>query len=222
MKRILMLFLMVISCMMGCTKSPCDDIVCVNGRYCDDGECICPDGWGGYDCTTPETNNITVNTDVCDGIVCYNGGSCVNGVCDCPEGWTGPSCDDRETPTVVIIKKIKITAFAPYDNGNNWDVFDGPDLTVRIGKDQSFIYTHGTFYEDANPALDYTFNINFRLESPTEDYGIYLYDNDEFEDDYMGGYNFTPYLTSLGTPATLQLSNPDFPTVMVLTLEYEF
>lgn len=41
---------------------PCADIVCQNGGYCVNGECVCPEGYEGADCskqTTPLKINVT-------------------------------------------------------------------------------------------------------------------------------------------------------------------
>ena len=46
-----------------CKKDPCKDTVCYNGGYCDDGTCICPQGYTGSDCNTQLTpTRIKINS----------------------------------------------------------------------------------------------------------------------------------------------------------------
>lgn len=70
-----------------CKSDPCDAITCVNGGACNDGKCVCPDGFSGAFCET--------NDDPCANIACLNGGTCVNGACDCPAGYEGDACQTR-------------------------------------------------------------------------------------------------------------------------------
>lgn len=44
-----------------CEKDPCDDVKCLNGGYCDNGNCNCAPGYTGDDCGTmiiPESMTI--------------------------------------------------------------------------------------------------------------------------------------------------------------------
>lgn len=73
MKNILFLFFLGSSLIVfnGCDKDtsspsqnndPCESIVCYNGGYCVNGECLCPDGYTGPDCSqqvTPTKIRIT-------------------------------------------------------------------------------------------------------------------------------------------------------------------
>lgn len=64
-------------------SDPCDDVNCLNGGTCDDGTCLCPDGYLGVNCEiTP-----------CDQIDCLNGGTCDDGTCLCPDGYLGANCE---------------------------------------------------------------------------------------------------------------------------------
>ena len=65
---------------------PCDDINCINGGACNDGTCVCPDGFSGEFCQ---------DFDPCFATTCLNGGTCVNGDCDCPDGYEGDNCEDE-------------------------------------------------------------------------------------------------------------------------------
>lgn len=38
----------------GCNSDPCETVVCQNGGTCDDGSCVCPQGFSGSSC---ENNN---------------------------------------------------------------------------------------------------------------------------------------------------------------------
>jgi len=39
----------------GCKKEPCDAIICLNNGYCANGDCLCPDGYIGSDCSQQRT-----------------------------------------------------------------------------------------------------------------------------------------------------------------------
>lgn len=45
-------FMTVIS---GCKKDPCETTVCQNDGYCANGDCVCPEGFTGADCSQQET-----------------------------------------------------------------------------------------------------------------------------------------------------------------------
>ena len=73
MKNVLFLFFLGSSLIVfnGCDKDtsspsqnndPCESIVCYNGGYCVNGECLCPEGYTGPDCSqqvTPTKIRIT-------------------------------------------------------------------------------------------------------------------------------------------------------------------
>lgn len=64
MKRLLTLSLFVIGSFVfnSCSKDPCDAIVCLNDGYCANGQCVCPPGYSGADCSqqvTPVQMRIT-------------------------------------------------------------------------------------------------------------------------------------------------------------------
>lgn len=66
-----------------CKQDKCIDISCQNGGSCNDGTCVCPDGYSGPRCET---------VDPCKDVVCLNQGKCDNGKCDCPFEYEGDSC----------------------------------------------------------------------------------------------------------------------------------
>lgn len=51
---------------LGCEKDPCEMVVCENDGHCANGECVCPEGFTGADCSQQVTptmiriSNITV------------------------------------------------------------------------------------------------------------------------------------------------------------------
>lgn len=73
----------------------CADVNCLNGGECNDGTCICPDGFTGEYCET------TANA--CTDIDCGPNGTCVDGTCVCAEGWTGEFCDMEVTDPCVDV-----------------------------------------------------------------------------------------------------------------------
>jgi len=56
----------------------------------------------------------------------------------------------------------------------------------------NLIYNHPTYYENANPNVDYDFppNVNLNITNLTNRYVIYAYDHDTLEDDLMRGIEF--------------------------------
>ena len=50
--------LMIVLAGTGCSDS-CDDVACFNGGICVDGDCVCPEGWTGSDCSTPTSNSTS-------------------------------------------------------------------------------------------------------------------------------------------------------------------
>jgi len=51
---------------------PCESKLCYNGGFCDDGNCVCANGYSGEDCQIPPAEScITNNT----GIICIRNGS---------------------------------------------------------------------------------------------------------------------------------------------------
>jgi hypothetical protein len=42
----------------GCAKDPCDKVACLNGGYCANGSCVCPEGYTGADCSQQKTPSI--------------------------------------------------------------------------------------------------------------------------------------------------------------------
>jgi len=66
-----------------CKQDNCKDITCKNGGSCNDGKCVCPDGYSGTRCEV---------VDPCKDVVCLNQGICESGKCNCPFEYEGDSC----------------------------------------------------------------------------------------------------------------------------------
>jgi len=129
MKLLPILFLTSLLLLSSCSKDdpidPCEDIVCLNGGECLQGDCLCPSGFFGVNCENMES------LDPCEGIVCFNDSPCINGVCDCSNGYEGPTCSELSTPTGVVLERLTITNCHFVDaNGASYDVGSGPDIFV--------------------------------------------------------------------------------------------
>lgn len=74
-------------------SDPCGDIACLNGGGCQDGNCICPEGFSGENCQI---------ADPCTDVVCLNGGGCQDGTCICPEGFVGENCQTPDPCNDVL------------------------------------------------------------------------------------------------------------------------
>lgn len=85
----LLIFLLLIS--VSC-KDPCLSVGCLNGGVCNNGACICPDGFSGENCEEKGP---------CVGISCLNGGICNDGVCLCPNGFSGEQCEIADSCLVI-------------------------------------------------------------------------------------------------------------------------
>lgn len=86
-------------------NNPCKDVTCRNGGACNDGACVCPEGYGGTYCETL--------TEPCKNITCLNDGKCINGICDCPLGYEGIYCE-----TLTVEKYLGV-----------WQVFEAGTLS---------------------------------------------------------------------------------------------
>lgn len=62
--------------------------MCNGVGYCDQGKCVCREGWGGEKCDAYDC-----------GEGCQNGGTCTvaPNVCECPKSHTGPRCDEERS-----------------------------------------------------------------------------------------------------------------------------
>lgn len=76
-----------------CVKDKCEKIQCINGGGCNEGICICPDGYEGTYCE--------IKTDPCKNITCQNNGSCADGKCDCLVGYEGTYCEQLTRDKII-------------------------------------------------------------------------------------------------------------------------
>lgn len=146
--------------------------------------------------------------DPCANIVCLNGGSCANGSCNCTDRYTGSDCSLQVTPSRIRINKVVVTRFPATDGGAGWDLTSGPDIFIRMLKGTSTVWDSPSYFENADPNLDYTFDFSpgLNLTDVTAQYSLLLYDYDvSSADDFMGGISFTPYHSTNGFPAVLSL-----------------
>lgn len=125
-------------------KDPCENVQCLNGGTCNDGNCNCPAGYSGSRCETYQfdcINNPSIcvhghcnngrcqcdrgyfgprcDIDSCDASTCLNGGLCVNGSCQCATGYEGRLCDIKTTSRFVglyvTLENCNVTPFPQYN-----------------------------------------------------------------------------------------------------------
>lgn len=163
------------------------------------------------------------DSDPCYDVFCGNGGTCIDGDCQCSEGWSGYECLNQITPTSMIITRVDVIDFPPYDNGLSWDLNgSAADITITIGNAQTTLYEASTYYPNAVPA-DQPFvfnNVNLYVAEPLQPLNFLLYNYDEIfgGQSYMGGVNATIYWNTNGFPNTLNVSYDDYE--FKLYLEY--
>ena len=85
MKRIIVLALVIGAAVAGCNTDECADVNCLNGGVCNDGSCVCPEGFDGEYCQN--------EVDPCENVTCANGGVCIDGDCICDQGYEGANCE---------------------------------------------------------------------------------------------------------------------------------
>lgn len=209
-KFIPLLVIALVVSVSSCKENLCENVTCYNGGACEDGKCQCPSGFTGADCS--------VHTNPCDTMVCYNGGICNNGVCACPAHTSGANCSVQETPAHMAITRLVVAHFNPTDSlGNLWDASDYADIYPIIKKDGNIIY-NGTPWRKNNANYDSWYdwvlgndsiiftditNPNYRME-------LWDYDGGGSNDQYMEGYNFTPYSPTGGFPGSITLTDTTF------------
>ena len=89
-----LIFSTVLLFLFSCQKDPCENLTCLNGGTCVDGDCDCPDGFIGPDCG--------LELDPCLQRPCESNGteSCVVGPdgsarCECKLGYEGDFCETQ-------------------------------------------------------------------------------------------------------------------------------
>lgn len=158
MKKLLYLFL-VIAAITSCKKDPCKNVVCYNNGVCDDGTCLCPNGYSGTNCeiqldpcatvtcynggtcvsgicncpTGYGGTNCQTIVDPCANVTCYNGGWCTSGFCNCPTGYTGTQCQIQQTPQYMRINSITLYNYPTTNSsGSGYDLSSGPDIYMCV------------------------------------------------------------------------------------------
>ena len=104
----------------------CIRINCLNGGKCNNGKCICPDGYDG--------NNCEKKINPCLNITCLNGGVCNNGSCDCPAGYRGLRCQTRDLKDNEILDGRDESIYAIKEIGQNWWIVDNINYNVQGSK----------------------------------------------------------------------------------------
>jgi len=157
-------------------QDPCEQIECLNGGYCLNGSCNCPEGYTGSLC----------GTNLCANVSCQNGGSCVNGDCECLIGFSGINCQIELNPPIAFsIEEIVLYDFPEFrPNGDCWD--DGtcfPDIGFEFWQDNDIIFTTETKSNCRVSEGPYTYDFFTVLNSSpilnhTTLYQIYLKDSE--------------------------------------------
>jgi hypothetical protein len=184
----------------GCKKDPCENQVCLNGGWCEEGICDCPPGYSGTHCEV---------YDPCYNQTCYNGGYCSNGDCQCQEGYYGPQCEYQKTPVYMKIEKIVLREFPATDqNGNNWDFYIWPDIYLNIEDNDASVSTTG-YYDQCTPGSEYPYVLNNPVYiAYSSKCAVELWDYDGTNGNvYMCGYYFYPANNVNGFPKKITLYN---------------
>ena len=125
---------------------------------------------------------------------------------DCPTGYTGSECHQQLTPTGIWLAKIDVLEFpAVMPSGAPWDGGNGPDLYLRISRENSHVATTPV-YSDAVPGSMPTILLDqpFKLDAERT-YQFALYDLDPIgENPLMGTISGPVYSPIAGFPAVLQ------------------
>lgn len=215
---IFLLLILLTSC-----KDDCESLVCLNGGACQNGTCICPEGFSGVNC---ENNEL-----ICGTGACVNGGVCNNEVCECPQGFTGTFCETPITPQKIFIERVRVLNF-PENNGSyTWDdtgVYETTgteaDLKLVVMINNTIILEENEIFWDALPGNIYTFTTGFPIEVSSSYfnsvYDFYIYDKDNAPViEFIETINFTPSAETLGLPQKITKSSNGL--VVELELSYQ-
>ncbi len=220
MKPTLLLFSLFLLGLAACKKEDkCETIICQNGGTCDDGTCICINGFSGQFCQTAP--------DPCAGITCLNGGVCANGVCNCPPGYSGSDCGTQLTPSKIKIYAAFVTNFPiTTSSGSSWDLTNGADIYLQLYYGSTLIADNLSQQVVNATTVPVEWNNlpnDFVIDEPNDQYRLILKDRDDFDaDDLVGELYFSPYNAGSGFPANLQLSDAFGDFTVSIWLEYEF
>lgn len=100
---------------------PCSNINCMNGGYCENGSCVCTNGYTGKNCEISPNNCININ--------CGKYGVCSNGLCICTNGYTGKNCENPPNPNIPPMLPNGIDNMSPVEklDGISGNVYLLPD-----------------------------------------------------------------------------------------------
>jgi len=137
------------------------------------------------------------------------------------------SCSVEEEPELVLssmqINLISVQDFPGTDNGNNWDFWTShPDIYVALKLNGVRFYT-SEYYDECINANTYNYDsdLPLYLEDASLEHSIELWDYDSTSDDeYMGGYYFTP--SDYEGQNTITLQNSTSEIVIVLEVEWNY
>lgn len=83
MKKFLPVVLLMVMMVAACKKDPCEGITCMNGGECDEGKCVCINGYGGEFCQTdllPDCERNNYGSIFCSNITSKEFNIYINGV----------------------------------------------------------------------------------------------------------------------------------------------
>jgi hypothetical protein len=149
-----------------CEKDPCEDVTCLNGGTCIDGECDCPEGYTGSDCGDQITpSNIRVSKISITKFPSYNNGS------DWDTWSAGPDI-------YVLIKKNSTTI---HEQPTMWEDADAaqdytyePNSPIDLSE-PTVQYTISLYDYDSTGDNDFMGGINFYPYSSDNDFPNTLY-----------------------------------------------
>lgn len=162
-----------------CNMNQCQEVNCLNGGACNDGTCICPEGYTGEYCE----NEVV---DPCDNVGCLNGGVCVDGSCVCPNGYEGPNCEietrqkfirswngNESCSQSTDIYSFSITAGASINEVTISNIYDsGINVTAVVSENTITIpnqaFGTGTITGNGTWSTQQTMSVNFTIFTGSE------------------------------------------------------
>lgn len=144
MRKILSFLFPIILFLASCNPNECKQVNCLNGGACNEGVCICPEGYTGQYCE---------ETDDGCGNACTNGQVCVNGNCECPQGYEGPNCetltDPCDTVTCTVANSTCVNGVCECDTG-----FEGPNCQPIVDPCATVTCPPGRVCDDGDCVCD--------------------------------------------------------------------
>lgn len=150
---VLSLFVSTVSVFTACEKDPCEDITCLNGGVCINGECDCAEGYTGPDCGDQITpSNIKVSKIRITKFPSYNNGSDW-------DTWSAGS------DIYVLITK------------NSTTIHEQPTMWEEADATQNYTYEPNSPIDLSEPTVQYTISLYDYDSSGSDDFmgGINFY-----------------------------------------------